>query len=173
MLYAVNLEQDVCVGSCLHLHNLLFMAERSRKVGNGWRGRWVLLSPNWCAKISLYFWKIQCSWSVGCFQYSYIVRQLSTALHAQVTTIWNGSVDVALEVGSTLVSEEVFGLCFSRAELLCPVCGLLPSLRKEILSTALSAAVSWGCQNEILNAVYYICWHRQSIWQYMWGKTQT
>lgn len=35
MLYTVNLEQDACVGSCLHLHNVLFRAERSRKVGAG------------------------------------------------------------------------------------------------------------------------------------------
>lgn len=35
MLYSVNLEQDVCVGSCLHLLNALFVTEWSRKVGTG------------------------------------------------------------------------------------------------------------------------------------------
>lgn len=142
MLYTVNLEQDVCVGSCLHLHNVLFRAERSRKVGAGCvGGRWVLR-----AKSSLYFQKIQCSCSVGCFQYIYTARQLSIALHAQVTTTWNGSVDVALKAGSILVSEELFGLCLSGVELPYPVCGLLLHSEKKIFSTALSAAVSWGCR---------------------------
>lgn len=35
MLYSVNLGQDVCVGSCLHLLNALFVTEWSRKVGTG------------------------------------------------------------------------------------------------------------------------------------------
>lgn len=45
MLYSVNLEQDVYVGSCLHLLSALFVTEWSRKVGTG-GGGWVLLSPN-------------------------------------------------------------------------------------------------------------------------------
>lgn len=43
MLDSVNLEQDVCGGSCLHLLNALFVTEWSRKVGTG-GGGWVLLS---------------------------------------------------------------------------------------------------------------------------------
>lgn len=66
----------------------------------GLAGRWVSVSTNWCAKSSLYFQKIQCSCSVGCFQYIYIVTQFSITLHAQVTTTWNSSVEVALKVGS-------------------------------------------------------------------------
>lgn len=44
ILYSVNVEQDVCGGSCLHLLNALFVTEWSRKVGTG-GGGWVLLSP--------------------------------------------------------------------------------------------------------------------------------
>lgn len=127
MLYTINFEQDVCVGSCLHLHNVLFLEHpwMEQEGRHSWGRRWVLLSPNWHAKSSLYFQKIQCSCSFGHFQYIYIVRQLSITLHAQVTTTWNSSVDIDLKLGSTFISEELSGLCFSRAELLCPDCGLL------------------------------------------------
>lgn len=140
ILYIVNLEQDVCVGSCLHLHNVLFMAEQSRKVGTGGGRGGYILSTNWHAKSSLYFQKIKRSCSVDCFQYICIVRWLSIALHTQVTTTWNSSVDVALKVGSTLVSEELFGLCFSRTELLCPVCGLLLHSENNIQYCSLSCS---------------------------------
>lgn len=167
----VNLEQDVCsqlfASAQCPIHGW-----KEREVQH-WQGKWGLLSPNWCAKNILYLQKIMCSCSFGPSWHIYTVRQLSITAHAQVTTAWNSSVDVALQVGSAVVSDEPFGHCFSKAGFQHPVCGLLQhsGKKKKKICTAFSAAVSWGCQNEILNAVYYVCWHQQSIWQCMWVKT--
>lgn len=125
----VNLEQDVCsqlfASAQCPIHGW-----KEREVQH-WQGKWGLLSPNWCAKNILYWQKIMCSCSFGPSWHIYTVRQLSITAHAQVTTAWNSSVDVALQVGSAVVSDEPFGHCFSKAGFQHPVCGLLQHSGKK------------------------------------------
>lgn len=130
----------MCVGSCLHLHNVLFMAEWSRKVGTAWGEGGYYFHPSDVQKAARTSRKLNILVLLAAF--SIFILSDSLVLHfvPRWPLSWNSSVEVALKVGSTLVSEELFGLCSSRAELLCPGCVLLHSEKKYIQYCSLSCS---------------------------------